>query len=175
MITIFFSFYNMKKIKWRYFFYSIYIWFNNKLLVVWLIYLGYLKKDIDIPFSFFFFFLFCGTCFDVGLLSTIIPFRAILLNIILTHDPLGLRVAQTYLNQYLHFLIGHWIHVIRNQHYVEMVKTNIAAICLIFLIIWYKLMVYIFKTILDELFVATSIRATSRVTLYGRRLSNKIY
>ena len=74
-------------------------------LVVWMIYLGHLKKDIDIPFSFFFFFLFCETCFDVALLTTILPFRAILLNIILTHAPLGLRVAQTYLNQYLYFLI----------------------------------------------------------------------
>ena len=53
MVAIF-PFYNMKKIKWRYFFYPIYIWFNNKLLVVSLIYLGYLKKDIDVPFSFFF-------------------------------------------------------------------------------------------------------------------------
>ena len=52
--SLFFPFYNMKKIKWRYFFYPIYIWFNNKLLVAWLIYLGHLKKDIDIPFSFFF-------------------------------------------------------------------------------------------------------------------------
>ena len=120
----FFPFYNMKKIKWRYFFYPIYIWFNNKLLVVWLIYLGHLKKDIDIPFSFFFFFLFCETCFDVALLSTILPFRAILLNIILTHAPLGLRVAQTYLNQYLYFLIWYWINIISNEDYLEWVKTN---------------------------------------------------
>ena len=122
-----------------------------------------------------FFLLILWNVFWCCLTEYHLPFRAILLNIILTHDPLGLRVAQTYLNQYPYFLIWHWIHIIRNQHYVEMVKTNIAAICLIFLIIWYKLMVYIFKTILDELFVATSIRATSRVTLYDRRLSNKIY
>ena len=132
MVAIF-SVYNMKKIKWRYFFYPIYIWFNNKLLVAWLIYLGYLKKDIDIPFSFFF-LLILWNVFWCCLTEYHLPFRAILLNIILTHDPLGLRVAQTYLNQYLYFLIWHWIHIIRNQHYVEMVKPNIAAICSIFLI-----------------------------------------
>ena len=122
----FFPFYNMKKIKWRYFFYPVYMWFNNKLLVVWLIYLGYLKKDIDVPFSFFF-LLILWNVFWCCLTEYHLPFRAILLNIILTHDPLGLRVAQTYLNQYLYFLIWHWIHIIRNQHYVEMVKTQRPA------------------------------------------------